>query len=366
MGVGVIGLTAGRVAEVTVGSALVMGFGGGLLLATIQAVLADHHGGRTRGRAGRGQRGGQHRLRHADRRAVADRGAARGLADRPAGLARGPPARLVDATGGWPIDAPPPSRVAKGRLPGAFWIAAAMLFCLVAAEWCVTAWGATFVEDAAGVSPDTAVALMAGYFGGVLVGRTLGSRLARRYDSGAAARVRARRGRRGVRGPVAVDGAGAGAGRPVAARARARATCSRWGSSVTVALAPDRAGSASGRAVGMTSFAVLLAPLTVGALADATSLTRRARRRAGPAGARRGRARVRSTSAGSRRQCALTGPKCSGHGLSCPLHPIVDHSHLPIVDTVGALTRWVDQPYRSGEARLVTCDVLVVGAGRSG
>ena len=42
--------------------------------------------------------------------------------------------------------------------------------------------------------------------------------------------------------------------------------------SVTVALAPERAVLASGRAVAMTSFAVLLAPLTVGTLADATSL----------------------------------------------------------------------------------------------
>ena len=45
------------------------------------------------------------------------------------------------------------------------------------------------------------------------------------------------------------------------------------GLSVTVSLAPDRAQLASGRAVFMTSFAVLLAPLTVGTLADATSLT---------------------------------------------------------------------------------------------
>jgi hypothetical protein len=45
------------------------------------------------------------------------------------------------------------------------------------------------------------------------------------------------------------------------------------GVSVTVALAPGRAAPASGRAVAMTSFAVLLAPLTVGTLADATSLT---------------------------------------------------------------------------------------------
>jgi hypothetical protein len=42
--------------------------------------------------------------------------------------------------------------------------------------------------------------------------------------------------------------------------------------SVTVALASERAALASGRAVLMTSFAVLLAPLTVGTLADATSL----------------------------------------------------------------------------------------------
>ena len=72
--------------------------------------------------------------------------------------------------------------MAQGRLPGVFWIAAAMLFCMTAAEWCITAWGATFVEDAADVSTDTAVALMAGYFGGVVAGRTLGSRLARRHD----------------------------------------------------------------------------------------------------------------------------------------------------------------------------------------
>src|SRR5215208_3818362 len=46
MGAGAIGLTAGRIAEATVGSLLVMGVGGGLLLVTIQAALADHHGER--------------------------------------------------------------------------------------------------------------------------------------------------------------------------------------------------------------------------------------------------------------------------------------------------------------------------------
>src|SRR5215203_4363962 len=46
MGAGAIGLTAGQAAAVTVGSVLVMGLGGGTLLVTIQAALADHHGER--------------------------------------------------------------------------------------------------------------------------------------------------------------------------------------------------------------------------------------------------------------------------------------------------------------------------------
>src|SRR5215213_11756027 len=46
MGAGAAGLTLGHIAELTVGSVLVMGVGGGLLLVTIQAALADHHGER--------------------------------------------------------------------------------------------------------------------------------------------------------------------------------------------------------------------------------------------------------------------------------------------------------------------------------
>ncbi len=170
------------------------------------------------------------------------------------------------------IDAPPPSRVPRGRLPGVFWIAAAMLFCMTAAEWCITAWGATFVEDAAGVSTDTAVTLMAGYFGGVVAGRMLGSRLARRHDPAGL-----------LAAALAVTGAGFAVLWPSTGLAQALVGLSLvgiglgnlfpMGMAVTVALAPGRAALAGGRAVAMASFAVLLAPLTVGALADATSLT---------------------------------------------------------------------------------------------
>jgi fucose permease len=271
MGVGAIGLTAGRIAEVTVGSVLVMGVGGGLLLATIQAALADRHG---------------------ERRAVAlaEANVAASIAyvlligvlSLTAALRAGWRIALlaslaVPVLAWWSnrrlaIDAPPPSRVAQGRLPGVFWIAAVMLFCATAAEWCITAWGASFVEDAADVSTDTAVALMAGYFGGVVAGRALGSRLARRRDPARLLGL-----------ALAAAAAGFAILWPSKGPAQALVGLSLlgiglgnlfpMGLSVTVALAPGHAVLASGRAVAMTSFAVLLAPLTVGTLADTTSLT---------------------------------------------------------------------------------------------
>jgi MFS family permease len=270
MGAGAIGLTAGRMAEVTVGSVLVMGVGGGLLLATIQAALADHHGQR-RAVA----------LAEANVAASVGYVVLIGVLSLTAALQAGWRVALlaslaVPLLAWWSnwrlaIATPPPSRVAQGRLPGAFWIAAAMLFCTTAAEWCITAWGASFVEDTANVSADTAVALMAGYFGGVVAGRMLGSRLARRHDParllGLALAVAAvgfamlwpSKGPAPAVVGLSLLGIGLGNLFPM-------------GTSVTIALAPERAMLASGRVVAMSAFAVVLAPLTVGTLADATSL----------------------------------------------------------------------------------------------
>ena len=271
MGAGAIGLATGRVAALTVGSVLVMGVGGGLLLVTIQAALADRHGER-RAVA----------LAEANVAAsiayVALIGALSLTAALHAGWRVALLASLVVPMLMWwtnrrlAIDAPAPPQVAYGRLPGVFWIAAAMLFCTTAAEWCITAWGATFVEDAADVSTDSAVAMMAGYFGGVVIGRVLGSRLARRHDP---ARLLAL--------ALAVTAAGFAILWPSTEPVQALIGLSLMGIglgnlfpmgvSVAVALAPERAALASGRAVATASFAVLLAPLTVGTLADATSLT---------------------------------------------------------------------------------------------
>ncbi len=271
MGLGAVGMTAGRTAAVTIGSVLVMGVGGGLLLVTIQATLADHHG--------------EHRtvaLTEANVAASIAYVVLIGVLSLTAALHAGWRLALLTslalpALAWWrnrrlAIDAPPPGRVAQGRLPGVFWIAAAVLLCTTAAEWCVTAWGATFVEDATDVSADTAVALMAGYFGGVLAGRVLGSRLARRYDP---ARLLAF--------ALAMTAVGFAVLWPSTAPAQALAGLALLGIglgnlfplalSVAVGLAPGRSVPASGRAVMVSSFAVLLAPVTVGTLADATSLT---------------------------------------------------------------------------------------------
>jgi fucose permease len=271
MGAGAIGLTAGRIAAETVGSVLVMGVGGGLLLATIQAALTDHHGERRAVALAEANLAAS--LAYVVLIGVLSLTAALHAGWRVALLA----SLAVPVLAWWrnrqlAIDAPPPSHMAQGRLPGVFWIAAAMLFCTTAAEWCINAWGASFVEDAAEVSTDTAVALMAGYFGGVLAGRTLGSRLARRHDP---ARLLAL--------ALAVTAAGFAILWPSTGPGQALVGLSLlglglgnlfpMGLSVTVALAPGQAVLASGRAVAMTSFAVLLAPLAVGTLADATSLT---------------------------------------------------------------------------------------------
>jgi fucose permease len=170
-----------------------------------------------------------------------------------------------------PIEAARAPKAEQGRLPGVFWVAAGMLFCATAAEWCVTAWGASFVEETLDVSTDMAVALMAGYFGGVLVGRVLGSRLARRHDP---ARLLAF--------ALAVSVTGFAILWPSTTSAQAfgglvllgigLGNLYPLGMSTAVALAPSHAVLASGRAVAATSLAGLLAPLTVGPLADATSL----------------------------------------------------------------------------------------------
>jgi predicted MFS family arabinose efflux permease len=268
---GTVGLAAGRTEAVTLGAMLVMGIGGGLLLITIQALLSDRHGPRRTIALTEANVAAS--VAYVVLIGALALAAATGAGWRAALLAALviPPLAFAVARRE-PLHAPPPPPRERGTLPPAFWVAAAMLFCTTGAEWCVTGWGASFVKDAAGVSTDTAVTLMGAYFAGVLVGRVTGSVLARRH---AAHRLLA--------GAMGLTAAGFAILWPATSPATALAgllvlglglgNLFPLGLSVTVGLAPDHAQLASGRAVLVTSAAVLLAPLTVGALADATSIT---------------------------------------------------------------------------------------------
>jgi predicted MFS family arabinose efflux permease len=271
LSVGALGLVAGRAPAFTIAGILVMGVGGGLILVTVQAALADHH--------------------HDDNRTVALAeanvaasvayvvliGALSLVAASHLGWRVAVVASLVVPVLLWWVNrttvvtAALPEHVVPGRLPARFWLAAAMLFCTTAAEWCITGWGATFTEQATGVATDTAVALMVGYFGGVVVGRALGSRLARRHAP-----------QRLLAGALALNVVGFLALWPATTPVQALVGLTLlgvgignlfpMGISVAISLAPGQSGAASSRAVMVTGVAVILAPVTIGALADATSL----------------------------------------------------------------------------------------------
>ncbi len=181
MALGTVALTLGRAPVATIGALFVMGVGGALLLITIQAALADHHGER-RAIA----------LTEANVAAAVSYVVLIGVLSLAAALSAGWRAALLAslvAARGALLAQSPPGRSTRRRrrpstppaCPAVFWIATAMLFCTTAAEWCITAWGASFVEDAADVSVDTAVALMVGFYTGFVAGRVLGSRLTRAH-----------------------------------------------------------------------------------------------------------------------------------------------------------------------------------------
>jgi fucose permease len=270
MGVGTLALTAGRVASVTIGSVLVMGLGGGLLLTTLQATLSDHH--RERRTIALAEANVAASVAYLGLIGVLSLVALLHVGWRAALLGSLlVPVLLWVANRDLAFEAQVSATAASGRLPGVFWVAAGMLFCTTAAEWCITAWGATYAKDATGVSTDTAVGLMGGFFGGVLVGRVIGSGMARRHEPARLLAIAlgvaiggfvvlwpATTAVQAVAG-LALLGIGLGNLFPMAI-------------SVTVALAPDMAALVSGRAVAMSALAVLLAPLAVGGLADATSL----------------------------------------------------------------------------------------------
>lgn len=69
--------------------------------------------------------------------------------------------------------------LARGSLPGSFWLYWLVAVCVVAFEWCFVVWGADYLADVVGFSPTVASTTMGAYLGGVVLGRAIGSVLAR-------------------------------------------------------------------------------------------------------------------------------------------------------------------------------------------
>ena len=275
MSVAIAALPAGKVPVATLAAAGVAGLLGTLIVLTVQAALADHHG---------------------DRRAVAfaESNVIASVGSTAAPLAVGAAAALLGswrwgvlalaagglvvalASRGTPVpsmlevpdvtDAPPP-----GRLPTAARTGVALLFTGVVLEWSVSYWGATYLREEVALSRSGAVTAMTCFFAAMLVGRATGGWLVRTVDP---ARLVAA----GL--ATVATGLALHALSTAAVPALAGLVLLGLGISVlfpfalalAVGAAPDRASLVSSRCIVAGSAAVLLGPLVVGQLADSVGL----------------------------------------------------------------------------------------------
>ena len=180
-------LAASPVTPGTVLGAFLMGTCGGLLLITTQAILADRHGAWSAV-------------------AITESNVAASACAILASLAVG---AFVALGLGWRAALIPPvaalvllavrfrdeplgrartresaSGKASFALPMRFWVYFGVLFLGISVEWCVAYWGTDFLENGVGMERSAAATALSVFFGAMLVGRILGSRLARRLSGG--------------------------------------------------------------------------------------------------------------------------------------------------------------------------------------
>ncbi len=183
MAAGTLVLVAGTTTLLTIVGTLVMGLLGALLLISAQKALADHHPGN-----------GAVVLLESNVAAstCAIVGAASvGLFERLEIGWRGAPALAIvgfAALAAWfkGTSFETYSRAAErsdgsGRLPAGFWVLMSLLFLGAGTEWCFAYWGADFLVGS-GVQPGVAATSLSSFFAAMVVGRLIGSRLARRID----------------------------------------------------------------------------------------------------------------------------------------------------------------------------------------
>ncbi len=147
----------------------------------------------------------------------------------------------------------------------------AITVCVVGLEWTLSTWLISYFDDDVGLERETAVALGSGFFAAMLAGRLIASRIARRRYAGDVFLLALGTVAVGVPLLVAVTepavavagsvvaGLGAGALFPLA-------------SALVLEAAGPRSTAGSGATLAAASVGVLLAPLAIGALADAFGL----------------------------------------------------------------------------------------------
>ena len=273
MALGALLLVLGPGAWATVPAALVMGTCGALLLVSSEALLSDRHGEWSAVALSESNVAASACAISAP--LLVGAFAASGLGWRPALVAPvaalallaaltffrspGPPERDVAREGG----APPGPRA----LPPRYWAFWVLVTLGVGSEWCVGYWGADFLDDSAGFTRPGAAAALTLFLVAMLLGRLLGSRLARAVPptrllaatlcvalagflvfwlSGGTAPALA---------GLFVTGLGIGSVYPL-------------GVSAALAAAPGNADAAAARLAVGGGGAVLVAPFALGALAD--------------------------------------------------------------------------------------------------
>ena len=273
MALGALLLVLGPGAWATVPAALVMGTCGALLLVSSEALLSDRHGEWSAVALSESNVAASACAISAP--LLVGAFAASGLGWRPALVAPvaalallaaltffrspGPPERDVAREGG----APPGPRA----LPPRYWAFWVLVTLGVGSEWCVGYWGADFLDDSAGLTRPGAAAALTLFLVAMLLGRLLGSRLARAVPptrllaatlcvalagflvfwlSGGTAPALA---------GLFVTGLGIGSVYPL-------------GVSAALAAAPGNADAAAARLAVGGGGAVLVAPFALGALAD--------------------------------------------------------------------------------------------------
>ena len=187
MAAGALILTVSHHVVLTIIGALVMGWLGTYLLVMIQATLSDRHG---------------------EQRAIAltESNVAASISAALAPVFIGTFQRL---SLGWrtalylaaatfvllfvyfqpepiPDNRPPvtgPTRTGRQSLPVFFWGYWTVVILAVSIEWCMIFWGADFLENVVGLSKINAATMMSLFFGAMVLGRIVGSRLSRTIPS---------------------------------------------------------------------------------------------------------------------------------------------------------------------------------------